>query len=331
MGFISGLKELFKKPLYAVIVGLFLIVWFLGVLAHTFLPTSINYNWFVFWFIVLLSVFTFVLFLFSFFTSVEKMGKFTIIFAIILLIPAIFFFSIYIIYFFMFCMIANEFITGFFGFKLCMDSATRVDDVLYKGESSRIATRIIEFIIFGLLTWWLLRTTAMFFMAINPILAEIFRIINIVNFILIGFVILRLLFTKKFAAYITLFFLITFFYILYIIIRIAADVIFPDPTIYAWHFFLFDLFLFLYIIGTVFSHVDYLEKKLVIFRADTIALFTIVMKLFVQFLNLDPSVIGVDLSGYQVNEWVLLGIFIGFTLLIGIYSIFAHKEGKTGK
>lgn len=326
MGFISGLKELFKKGIFAFILLSFILSWFLILFGITFIPSA-NFQIFAGWFIAILIGFNIVLFIFSFFKSVDKMGTALIIIAFIISLPLLIIFAAIVGLFFIFCFFANLILTSFFYFKGSIDSATKVDDYLYKKKGSRKVTRIIEFLIFGILDLGLLILTAIFFRSINPASFIIFQIIFYVNLILIGFVILRLLFTKKFAAYITLFFLLSLFYIIYIIIDIFAEILFTGLGTYNWISFFIDLVLFLYIIGAIYDRVDYLKEKLIIFRADTIALFVIIIKLLVkinELLNLGapPNV---------TEELMVLFVFIAFNLLIGIYSIFAHKEGKTGK
>ena len=160
--------------------------------------------------------------------------------------------------------------------------------------------------------------------------ANIFRIIFWVDFILIIIVLMRVLITKRLAAYVTLFFILTFFYILYIFIDIIAGILFPDTLSFAWYFFIIDLFLFIYIIGSIFDKVEYLEEKFKILKAETISLLVILLKLFSQFFKIIP-----DIPGIKVNptyllwlQLVLLWLFIIFILIFGIHSIVMHKEGE---
>ena len=190
--------------------------------------------------------------------------------------------------------------------------------------------------IFGFLTFLVLlfiwRILVNFNVKVVRFSANVFRIIFWVDLILMSFVLIRLIFTRQFSAYITLFFLLTFFYILYIIVDLIAEFIFPDAATTTWYFFLIDLGLFLYIIGSVFDKIDYLKNKFKIIRADTISIFIILMKLITQVIKL-PRFEGVLISTEEVIrlQIFLLVIFILFTLLFGIYSIFAHKEGETPK
>jgi len=325
MGFISGLKELFKKPIFAFIVLSFIIAWFL-ILFGIIFSTYVILVTFAGWFIAILIGFNIVLFIFSFFKPVGKMGKGLIIAAFFISLPLLIIFTGLVALFFVFCFFANLILTALFYFKGSMDTATKIDDYFYKKKGSRKVTRTLEFIIFGVLDLWLLYRVAIFFVSINPATLIIIQIIFYVNLILLVFVILRLLFTKKFAAYITLFFLLSLLYIIYIFLVILAEFIFTTAT-FTWISFLVDLILFLYIIGAIYDRVDYLEEKLKIFRADTIALFVIIIKLLVKAYELFNPLAPPNIA----QELLVLYVFIAFNLLIGLFSIFAHKEGKTPK
>ncbi|MHA1373159.1 MAG: hypothetical protein ACTSR7_02570 [Promethearchaeota archaeon] len=235
--------------------------------------------------------------------------------------------------FFVIMLNANLFFTAFFGFKLCMDSATKVDNYLYKGKKSRIALRIVGFIVFGILDWWLLRITVDFFNYFLTPLQQaaglILRIILWIDLILMGVVLIRLLITKKFAAYITLFFLLTTFYILYLIFDfIYGRFLSSESTdiFYMVMSFFMDVVLLLYILGTVYDKIEFIKKKLKYFKVDTIALFLITMKLYVQISKL--------ISRATSEEYVLLQqlgifiIFLFFTFVFGNHSIFTQKYEK---
>ncbi|MEE9376841.1 MAG: hypothetical protein V3V33_02260 [Candidatus Lokiarchaeia archaeon] len=118
---------------------------------------------------------------------------------------------------------------------------------------------------------------------------------------------------------------------LYIIVSFSADFIFYDPFYNVLSFFI-DLFIFLFIIGSIFERVEYIKDTIKILGADTIALFVILMKSIVQIINMlvDLNFISpidlINLLLYQIQ--VLLFFFAIFSLLIGLYTIFAHKEGK---
>ena len=79
--------------------------------------------------------------------------------------------------------------------------------------------------------------------------------------------------------------------------------------------------------------VDYIKDKLKIFRADTIALFIILMKLIVQIINIRIDIFPpppLELLGILIIQARILWVFFMiFTILIGVYTIFKHKEGKT--
>lgn len=330
MGFTAGLKSLFKTPIYAVIISSFLIVWFLGIYGNAFIPTQVNYLSFVLITIVILIGFNLVLLVFSLFKPVDELGKWPILLALILAIPTIFIFNTMALLFLGFCIIANQLLTAFFAFRACMDTSTKCDDYLYKKKGSRKFTRIIEFILFGVLDLWLMRIIEAVLVPFNPAIATSLRIIFYVNIVLIGFVVLRLLFVQKFSAYITLFFLLSFFYVMYIYIDIAMELADPDTAAtYDIYWFLLDLFLFLYIIGSIFDKVDYLEDKIPLIKASTIATFVIIMKLFVQAIAILPNLPDVVAPQSVQQEMSLFVIFIACTILFGIWSIFKHKEGKT--
>ncbi|MCK4285824.1 MAG: hypothetical protein KAX18_06460 [Candidatus Lokiarchaeota archaeon] len=271
--------------------------------------------------------FNFLLLAISLFKSIEELHYIVIIVVFIISIPTVFIFREFLILFSLICLIANQLLTAFFAFKVCMDSSTKVDDFLYRNERYNKFTRSFEFIIFGLLT------VLVFLFTLNvlsrvPIAARnsanIFRIIFWVNVILIIIVITRLVVIKKFAAYITLFFVLTFFYILYIIIDIIAEFIFPDRG-FSWVSFLIDFLLFIFIIGSIYDKIEYLEKKLKFIRAETISLFVILMKLIAQFTKILPRL---EIPLIEGQQFYILIIFIIFTLFFGTHSILVHKEGK---
>jgi hypothetical protein len=231
-------------------------------------------------------------------------------------------------------LIANQALTAFFAFKLCIDSSTKVDDYFYNYEKSRKITRPLEFAIFGFSAYIVFVITWNILKRLTPIAAQrsvnIFRIIFWLDIVLLIIVLVRVLITKKFAAYITLFFILTFIYILYIIIDTIAQIIFPDTATYAWYYFIFDFLLFIYIIGSIFDKVEYLEQKFKIIRAETISLFVILMKLVAQYFKVIPNLPAIIVPPNYLL-WLqifILIIFLGCTLFFGIHSIFAHKEGK---
>jgi len=161
-------------------------------------------------------------------------------------------------------------------------------------------------------------------------LANIFVFLLWINLLLIVFVFFRLIFTKKLAAYVPIFYVLTFLYVLYLVIDLWASFIFIGSYGYSIFSLFIDLLLFLYIIGSIFDRVDYIKEKIKIFRAGTIALFVILMKLVVQVNKiLQPFQTPLELVIQLIFQLqVLLYFFIIFTLFIGLYTIFAHKEGK---
>ena len=333
MSFLTGLKDLFKKPIYVVILIAFIISWFLILFGYLFIPYE-GYNRIVGIFIAILAGFIFFLLIISLFKPIDELKYFIVIIIFIVSLPILMIFRGVLGPFYRFCLIANQLLTAFFAFKLCMDSSTKVDDYLYKKNKFNKITRALEFVIFGFVTFIVLlfvwRILANFNVNVVRFSANVFRIMFWVDLILMSFVLIRLIFTRRFSAYITLFFLLTFLYILYIIVDFIAEFLFPDATTTTWYFFLIDLGLFLYIIGSVFDKVDYLKDKFKIIRVDTISIFIILMKLITQVIKL-PGFEDVIISAEEVIrlQIFLLAIFILFTLLFGIHSIFAHKEGKT--
>ncbi|GAG78521.1 unnamed protein product, partial [marine sediment metagenome] len=206
-----------------------------------------------------------------------------------------------------------------------MDSSTKVDDKLFENKKYNNYTRILEFVCFGILTGVIFiftwNTLSNHFRIAARNSANIFRIIFWINVILIIIVITRLVVIKKFAAYITLFFVLAFFYILYIIIDLIAEVLFPGDRTYAWYSFLIDFLLFIFIIGSIFDKVEYLERKLKFVKAETISLFIILMKLIAQLTKIFPNL---DIPIVERQEVFTLIIFVIFTLFFGIHSIIMH-------
>ena len=328
MSFINGLKEFFRKPLYILIFISFIISWFLILFGHIF-TTVPQYYQFLLIFIGILVGFNFLLFVISFFKPIEKLHYIIIIIVFVISIPTVIIFRGFLLLFASVCLIANQLLTAFFAFKLCMDSSTKVDDKLFENKKYNNYTRILEFVCFGILTGvififtWNILSNHFRNAARNS--ANIFRIIFWINVILIIIVITRLVVIKKFAAYITLFFVLAFFYILYIIIDLIAEVLFPGDRTYAWYSFLIDFLLFIFIIGSIFDKVEYLERKLKFVRAETISLFIILMKLIAQLTKIFPNL---DIPIVERQEVFTLTIFVIFTLFFGIHSIIMHKEGK---
>ena len=333
MRFISGLKNLSKKPILLLILILFIISWFLFIFALYFL-SDITLILIILFFLGILAGFTFTSLIISIFIPIEKMGLVTIIISAVLTLPIMLLFSGIIKWFYLFCFFANLFIIAFFAFKFSMDTSTSIDNYLYKKKNSRIFTRILEFILFLLLYLWLLFLIIRIFGSSSTPsvqnLANVFVFLLWINLILIVFVFLRLIFTKKLAAYVPIFYVLTFLYVLYLVIDLWASFIFIGSYGYSIFSLFIDLLLFLYIIGSIFDRVDYIKEKIKIFRAGTIALFVILMKLVVQVNKiLQPFQTPLELVIQLIFQLqVLLYFFIIFTLFIGLYTIFAHKEGK---
>jgi len=336
MGFIAGLKGVFKKPLYIFILSSFTITWIM-IISNSYLSSALlGLSILIFGGSLLL--FVLVLFLISFFKQISEMKWW--FFAIIYVFSII---STFILYrniffptselFFIIALTVNQFFTAFFAFKICMDSSTKIDDYLYKKEKSQIVTRIIEFFVFGYLNLWFIRLTLNFFSytptALFVVVIGMLQIMFWINVGLLGIVIIRFLITKKFSAYITLFFVLTLFYSLYILFDYLFGAIFStesgDPT-YVLISFVVDWFLFLYILGTIYDRVDYIQAKLKFLKVDTIALFLIIMKIYIQISKIFPKFVEEGLQILQAGG--LFVIFVFFNLLFGFHSIIAHKHKK---
>lgn len=336
MGFIAGLKAVFKKPLYIFIVSSFTLTWILIIINRYLLSILLGFSIIIFGGSLLF--FVIILFFVSLFKQIGeiKWWFFVIIFVISIVLTVFLRQSIFFPtseLFFIIPLTINQFFTAFFAFKLCMDSATKVDDYLYKKEKSRIITRIIEFSIFGFLNLWLIRIVVIFFFHISIglllVVRTMLQIMFWINVGLLMVVFIRLLITKKFTAYITPFFVLTFFYALYILFDYLYGTYFSTestgPT-YVFTSFIIDILLFLYILGTVYDRVEYIQSKLKVLKVDTIALFLIIMKIYVQVSKIVPKIVEEEMQILQAGG--LFVIFVFFNLLFGIHSIIAHKNKK---
>lgn len=343
MGFIAGLKGVFKKPLYIFIIISFILIWILIILTKyiTSVPVSLLLGSFVIIFGGSLLFFVLILFFISFFKEIETLKWWFFIIVFIISIALTIWLSRTIFFptselFFIIPLTVNQFFTAFFAFKLCMDSSTKIDDYLYSKEKSRIITRIAEFCVFAFLNWWIIRITVIFFSftptALFLVVIRVLQIMFWINVGLLGVAFIRLLITKKFSAYLTLFFLLTLFYALYILFDYLYGVFFStesgDP-IYVITSFIVDLLLFLYILGVIYSRVDYLQTKLKFLKVDTIALFLIIMKIYVQVSKIVPKIVEEEWQILQAGG--LFVIFVFFNLLFGIHSIITHKHEKKKK
>ncbi|MFX1277305.1 MAG: hypothetical protein ACFFAT_19970, partial [Promethearchaeota archaeon] len=211
----------------------------------------------------------------------------------------------------------------------------KLDNYLYKKKGSRKITRTLEFFIFLIITCFLLYSTIVYARSIlsDDIVANIFLFIAVIDLILLIFVILRLLFVQKISAYISLFFLFSYFYILYVVINLWYIFIYggniTPNLVYEFISFAIDLIMFIYIIGSIFDRVDYLKDKLHVFRADTIALFVILMKILVKNVEIRFQINPTNLIGFEIIQAIIVLIyFTFFAFIFGLYSIIFHKEGK---
>ena len=147
MSFISGLKSLFKKPILAIIIILFVTAWFLLLIAYAYIP-SIGFTIITFQFIGVLGFFAFLLLLVSFIRPIDKLSYVIILILFLLSLTIIFIFENIMkneIFRNVF-LISNQILTAFFAFKICIDTSTRVDDYLYHKKKSMKITRTLEFV-----------------------------------------------------------------------------------------------------------------------------------------------------------------------------------------
>lgn len=332
MTFISGLKDLFRKTRYVIIVFIFIILWILILLGRTQITNQLFRIIIVEIIQVFIGAMIFLLFA-SFFRPIEKINwKITLIILVLVLLFHFFilrrYFSYLVSIFFNFSLIANIAITAFFAFKLSLDLSTTVDEYLIKKPYNKI-TRSLEFLIFGVLAWSLLFFSRRFLIGQFPNSALILFVIQLVNITLTAFVIIRLIFLQKFSSFITLFLALTSAFFLYLVFDLISGDLFVDNRGFLFLSFTVDVFLFLFILGSLFDKIEYLNEKLKVLRSDTIALFFIVMKAIVQLTYILTFIPGIP---YQFNqfqqEYFLLPTYIGFILLFGLYSIFAYNTNK---
>ena len=325
MRFISGIKELFKNPLYAIIITIFLLVWFLSLIGYTIFPEVTDFKNFVYFFIQIFIGFILVLLVFSLKKPINEMSVKLIIIAFLIGLPVLLLFSIFVFLFYGICFFANTFFTSFFAFLVCRDTSTQLDDYLYKKKKSKIITRTLEFLLFGLLDLWIINIATDFLSNEIEGIKTILDIISIFYIVLVGLVILRLLFKRKFAAYITLFLILAYFYLFYNILSFIIEEIFINTISFVLFSFIIDLLLFFYMIGSIFNRVDYIKEKIKIFSADTISLFVIIMRVVVQISFIFPDLEGIKIVANVDLEGAVLLIFLACTLFLGIHTIFKHK------
>lgn len=332
MTFISGLKDLFKKPRYVIVVFTFIILWILILLGRIQITNQLYRIIIVEIIQVFIGAMIFLLFA-SFFRPIDKINWKIILLILVLVLLFHFFilrryFSFLVSIFFNFSLVANIAITAFFAFKLSLDLSTTLDEYLFKKPYNKI-TRSLEFLIFGGLAWGLLFFSRKFLFGQFPNSDLVLLIIQWVNIILIAFVIIRLILLQKFSAYITLFLALTSGFFIYLVIDLISGDLFTDNRGFLFLSFIVDVFFFVFILGSLFNKIEYLNEKLKILRPDTIALFFIIMKAIVQLTYILTFIPGIP---YQFNqfqqEYFLLPTYIGFILLFGLYSIFAYDTNK---
>ena len=339
LSFYSGLKGLLKRPFYLFLILSFILVWILILTYYQF--TSLSLFLIIIIFGGGLLFFELISLVISLFKPIKDIKFYTWLLIFILSLFLAFFLANTVFFptsdiAFVIMLNVNMVFTAFFAFKFCMDSATKVDDYLYGGKKFRIILRVISFIIFGFLNLWMLRITWGFFdRFLTPFqhaIGLILRIMFWVNLILMGFVLIRLIITRKFAAYITLFFLLTAFYTLYLFFDLIFGHFFSNEASNPYYLiisFIVDIAIFLYILGIVYDRIGYLKEKLKLFSIDTLAIFLITMKLYVQIAKIVDRTAAEDYLILQ--EWGIFISFMLFTLIFGIHSIFSHKYEKSKK
>ncbi|TXT61750.1 MAG: membrane protein of unknown function [Promethearchaeota archaeon] len=333
MGFISGVKDLIKKPRFLLLILFFIILWILVLLGRIVFTIVI----FKIAVVEITQVFIgFMIFLLiaSFFRPLDEVNWKIIGFLLIVVMIFHFlifrrFFSLFVSVFFNFSLIANIAITAFFAFKICLDISIRVDESLFEKEYNKL-TRTLEFIVFGVINWGIYFLTRRFLVSQFPKSAQILFIIQWVNIILTAFVIVRLLLLQKLSAFITLFLSLASFYVIFLVFDRIAESLFTDTRAFFILSFIIDILLFIFIIGSLFDRVEYLQEKLKILKADTIALFIILMKSIVQLTYLLKNIPGIpyEFTPFE-QELLLLPVFIGVTILFGLYSIFAYNPNNS--
>ena len=339
MKFISGLKGVFKKPLYVFIISAFTLTWILIIVNSYYSSVFLGLSVLIFGGSLL--YFAMILFLISFIKPINQLKTWFVFIIYLMSILSTFILNRIVFFitselFFIIPLTINQFFTAYFAFKICMDSSTKVDDSLYNKKKSRIIIRLIEFCVFLLLNLWVSRITLIFFSNTpTPLFIVVFRMLQVMFWVNVGLMVIvfiRLLVTKKFSAYISLFFLLTLFYALYILVDYLYGAFFSsgsgDPTYVLISFFV-DWFLFLYILGTVYSKIDYIQTKLKFLKVDTIALFLIIMKIYVQVSKIVPKIVAEEMQILQAGG--LFAIFVFFNLLFGLHSILVHKQKKEKK
>ena len=341
MRFASGLKEIYKTPIYAFLITLFLVIWIFVRIGLPFIrPYQLRTDIaaYTIWIGYVFMLFLIILFVISFFRPVRGLHFGYLILAfiasVIIAFPRFplydFIFTPIFDFFFIFSLYANIIVTAFFAFRFCMDTATKFDDFFYRKEKSRKVTRTISFILFGVILGFLSFFARWIF---GSSFNFVFQIIFWINGILLIMVIIRAIVVKKFAAYVSFFFLLTFFYLIYIIFKIIEAFV-SEPgaggastLLSLIIFFVVDFLLFIYIIGSLYDRIDYIKEKIKVFRAETIALFIIIMKIFVELYYLGLSTTGLPAPEDIYLEIGLFIVFAFFTLLFGMHSIFKHESG----
>jgi len=212
-----------------------------------------------------------------------------------------------------------------------MDSAINIDNYLSKKEKYRKVLRVFEFIFFTFLNIVSFLFTLNLFrraLRLPPLVELVFRVIFWLNIIFLMGIVIRLIITKKFAAYFALFLLLVFLYMLYRVVDFYAEIIFANSSGYDLFTYILDLILFIYIIGSIFDRVDFLKEKLKYLRVDTIALFVIIMKLVVQGFEILSSINGAATPAQTRDELGIMILFIIFTLSFGIYKLVKHSAER---
>jgi hypothetical protein len=336
MRFIDGLKSLSKKRLLIIILTLFIISWVLILLGTTIITIPF-FVYFVRVFVGVLTGYTFVVMILSFFIPIDKMGSKTLIITGLLTIPVLIIFSVFVGIFYYFCRFANILFIAFFAYKWCIDTSIKFDNYLYQ-KDSKVFLRILEFSIILAISMYILFITIRAFRTLSltipavSIVANVFIIIFLIDLILLLFILLRLVLIQKFSAYVPLFMFFTYFYVLYVVIDLFAELLFTGAGVNSYEYisFIIDLVMFIYIVGSIFDRVDYIKDKIKIFRVDTIALFVILMKMLVKLIEILQDFTVAPDPASQVGQAIIVLFYFGFfALFLGIYSIITHKDGKS--
>ncbi len=318
MRFIFGLKKLFSKWIYALIIISFLVSWFFTLLGIVFFPEKAFFQ-IIRIIISVLFGFNCLLFIFSFFKSLDKVHYIFISIAFITSNFFLFVFDNTISILFEFFYTTNLILNSLFAFILCIDYAINIDNYLTKKDRN-----IIFRIIFWINIIFFIMEIFTFFFAIED-QYQIFRILLWVNIVFLLGLIVNLIINKKIIAYFALFLLLIFLYILYRVVKFYIN-----SSGYIFLSYILDLILFIYIIGSLFNKKHFFKEKMKYLRIETIILLVIIMKFVIQGFQIISSISGINISINLYNEDDNMILFIIFIILFEIYGLIKYKI-KNGK